>query len=135
MTTTPTPHDSFFKDVFGPGKANLPALFSLLDAPFASRIDPASLTFLSGETIGEGLATSFRSDLVGPFFVSDATLDGKPLEVVFLFEHKSSSTRDLPFKLACLDSLLNSFSHSFFNPLIPQQINHRIHCLVLHGPR
>ena len=65
MTTTPTPHDSFFKDVFGPGKANLPALFSLLDAPFASRIDPASLTYLSGETIGEGIATSFRSDLVG----------------------------------------------------------------------
>ncbi|MGC8529729.1 MAG: hypothetical protein ACP5OP_05965 [Leptospirillia bacterium] len=41
-------------------------------APFASRIDPASLTFLSGETIGEGLATSFRSDLVGSFFVADA---------------------------------------------------------------
>ncbi len=106
MTTTPTPHDSFFKDVFGPGKANLPALFSLLDAPFASRIDPASLTFLSGETIGEGLSTSFRSDLVGSFFVADATLDGKPLEFVFLFEHKSSSARDLPFKLACLVTAL-----------------------------
>ena len=106
MTTTPTPHDSFFKDVFGPGKANLPALFSLLDAPFASRIDPDSLTYLSGETIGEGIATSFRSDLVGSLLVADATVDGKPLEFVFLFEHKSSSARDLPFKLACLVTAL-----------------------------
>ena len=106
MTTTPTPHDSFFKGVFGPGKANLPALFSLLDAPFASRIDPDSLTYLSGETIGEGIATSFRSDLVGSLLVADATVDGKPLEFVFLFEHKSSSARDLPFKLACLVTAL-----------------------------
>ena len=106
MTTTPTPHDSFFKDVFGPGKANLPALFSLLDTPFASRIDPDSLTYLSGETIGEGIATSFRSDLVGSLLVADATVDGKPLEFVFLFEHKSSSARDLPFKLACLVTAL-----------------------------
>ena len=106
MTTTPTPHDSFFKDVFGPGKANLPALLSLLDAPFASRIDPSSLTFLSGETIGEGLATSFRSDLVGSLLVADATVDGKPLEFVFLVEHKSSPARDIHFKLACLVTAL-----------------------------
>ena len=104
--TTPTPHDSFFKDVFGPGKANILALFALLDAPFFSRIDPASLTYLSGEMIGEGLATSYRSDLVGSFLVADAKVDGEPLEFVFLFEHKSFSDRNIPFKLACLVAAL-----------------------------
>ena len=106
MTTTPTPHDSFFKDVFGPGKSHLPALFSLLDAPFASRVDLASLTYLSGETIGEGLATSFRSDLVASLLVADATVDGSPLEFVFLFEHKSSSSKDIHVKLTCLVTAL-----------------------------
>jgi len=106
MATTPTPHDSFFKDVFGPGTSHLPALFSLLDAPFASRIDFSSLTYLSGETIGEGLSTSFRSDLVGSLLVADATVDGAPLEFVFLFEHKSSSARHIHLKLACLVTAL-----------------------------
>ncbi|MGC8501091.1 MAG: Rpn family recombination-promoting nuclease/putative transposase [Leptospirillia bacterium] len=127
---TPTPHDYFFKDVFGPGSGHLPALFSLMDPAFAAHVDPASLEFLPGESIGDGLATSTRTDLTASFFVARGTLDGKDSRFVFIFEHKSSFAPLIHFQLLHLvDAAWSRAIREGSDPLPVIPI------LLYHGPR
>ncbi len=103
-----TPHDSFFKDVFGPGKGHLPSLVSLIDGSLASRIDTSSLEYLPGESIAEDLARSTRSDLSASLLVSSARIDGGDARIAFIFEHKSSLPHHIHIPLLSLVSSLLS---------------------------
>jgi len=130
MDYTPTPHDYFFKDVFGPGSGHLPALFSLMDPAFAAHVDPASLKFLPGESIGDGLATSTRTDLTASFFVAGGTIDGKDSRFVFIFEHKSYFAPLIHFQLLHLvDAAWSRAIREGSDPLPVIPI------LLYHGPR
>ena len=103
-----TPHDSYFKDIFGPGKRHLPSLFSLIDGSLSSRIDISSLQYLSGESITEDLARSTRSDLSASLLLSGARIDGGEARIAFIFEHKSSLPRHIHISLLSLVSALLS---------------------------
>ena len=85
-----TPHDSFFKDVFGPGTQHLPSLIPPIDRSLTSPIDISSLESLPGESIAEDLAHSTRSDLTTSLLLSGARIDGEDARIAFIFEHKSS---------------------------------------------
>ena len=103
-----TPHDSFFKDVFGPGKQHLPSLIPLIDRSLASRIDISSLEYLPGESIAEDLAHSTRSDLSASLLLSGARIDGEDARIAFIFEHKSSLPHHIHIPLLSLVSALLS---------------------------
>ena len=103
-----TPHDSFFKDVFGPGKGHLASLIPLLDTSLASRIDISSIKYIPGESIDEDLSHSTRTDLTASFLLSRAKVGGGEARIAFIFEHKSFRPQHIHISLLSLVSALLS---------------------------